>query len=161
MLGDWQLNSILIARSGTPFTPGIGNFNNSNDGNSIDSAERPDYAPGFTGGAVTGDPNHYINTSAYVLAPAGRYGNVGRNTLTGPALFSMDVSLLKTLARIKERMRLQFRAEAFNVLNRANFALPGNTTVVTRGGIVPGNAGVITSTATPSRQVQFALKLSF
>jgi hypothetical protein len=151
----------LSARSGTPFTPGIGNFNNSNDGNSIDSAERPDYAPGFAGSAVTGSPDHYINTSAYVLAPAGHYGNVGRNTLTGPGLFSMDVSLFKTVVRIKERMMVQFRAEAFNVLNRANFALPGNTNVITRGGVVPANAGVITSTATPSRQLQFALKLAF
>jgi hypothetical protein len=160
-LGGWQLNAILSAHSGTPFTPGIGNFNNSNDGNSIDSAERPDYAPGFSGSAVTGNPNHYINTSAYVLAPAGQYGDVGRNTLTGPGLFSVDLSLLKTVVRIRERLKVQFRAEGFNVLNRANFALPANTTVVTRGGVIPANAGVITSTATPSRQLQFALKFTF
>ena len=73
----------------------------------------------------------------------------------------MDVSLSKTVVRIKERMMVQFRAEAFNVLNRANFALPGNTNVITRGGVVPANAGVITSTATPSRQLQFALKPAF
>src|SRR5262249_15617501 len=139
----------------------IGNFNNSNDGNSIDSAERPDYAPGFTGRAVTGNPDHYINTSAYRLAPAGQYGNVGRNTLTGPALFSADGSLFQTVVTIRERLKVQFSAEAFNALNRANFALPGNTTVVTRGGVVPANAGVITATATPSRQIQFALKLTF
>jgi len=81
--------------------------------------------------------------------------------LTGPGLFSADLSLFKTVIRIKERIRVQFRAEAFNALNRANFALPGNTTVVTRGGVVPSNAGVITSTATPSRQFQFALKFTF
>jgi len=161
LLAGWQLNSILSARTGTPFTPAIGNFNNSNDGNSIDSAERPDYAPGFSGSAVTGDPNHYINTSAYRLAPSGQYGNVGRNTLTGPGLFTVDASLFKDVVRVRERMKIQFRAEAFNVLNRANFALPANTTVVTRGGVVPPNAGVITATATPSRQLQFALKLIF
>jgi hypothetical protein len=161
LLAGWQLNSILIARSGTPFTPGIGNFNNSNDGNSIDAAERPDYAPGFSGSAITGNPSHYINTSAYKLAPAGQYGNVGRNTLTGPGLFTVDLSLFKTVVRVRETMKIQFRAEAFNVLNRANFALPANTTVVTRGGVVPPNAGVITATATPSRQLQFALKLNF
>src|SRR5262249_16348920 len=133
----------------------------SRDGNTADFAERPSYAPGFSGSATTGSPDHYINLSAFVLAPAGEYGNVGRNVLAGPGLFTADVSLFKTLFNIEGKLKAQFRAEAFNVLNRANFALPGNTTVVTQGGVTPPDAGVITSTVTPSRQWQFAVKLTF
>ena len=155
------MNTIFSAHSGTHFSAGIGSFNNSNDGNGEDFAERPSYAPGFSGNPVTGDPAHYINTAAFVLAPAGRYGNVGRNTLVGPGYFSTDVSLFKTLFRIRESFKAQVRAEAFNVFNRANFALPDVTTVVTQGGVVPSSAGVITHTSTPSRQLQFALKLLF
>jgi hypothetical protein len=161
LLGGWQANTIFSAHSGTHFSAVIGSFNNSNDGNGEDFAERPSYVPGFSGNPVTGDPAHYINTAAFVLAPAGRYGNVGRNTLVGPGYFSTDVSLFKTLFRIRESFKAQFRAEAFNVFNRANFALPDVTTVVTQGGVVPSSAGVITHTSTPSRQLQFALKLLF
>src|SRR5262249_19187379 len=161
LLGGWQMNTIFSAHSGTHFSPGIGSFNNSNDGNGADFAERPSYAPGFSGNPVTGNPNHYINTAAFVLAPSGRYGNVGRNTLVGPGYFSTDVSLFKTLFRIRESFKAQFRAEAFNVFNRTNFALPDVTTVVTQGGVVPSNSGVITHTSTPSRQLQFAIKLLF
>jgi outer membrane receptor protein involved in Fe transport len=161
VVAGWQLNMIFSARSGLPFTPTIGSFNNSRDGNTANYAERPNYAPGFSGNAVTGNPARYINLNAFVLAPAGEYGNVGRNVLEGPGLLATDLSLFKTLFNIEGRLKGQFRAEAFNVLNRANFALPGDTTVVTQGGVAPPDAGVITSTVTPSRQLQFALKLIF
>jgi outer membrane receptor protein involved in Fe transport len=159
VLGGWQLNSIVTARSGFPFNPVI-SFNNSNDGNS-DNIERPDWAPGFTPeSAVTGDPNRYFNPEAFRIAPPGQYGNVGRNVLTGPGLFTVDLSLLKT-AKLGERATAQFRAEAFNLFNRANFALPDVMTVYTRGGVVPPNVGQITRTSTTSRQLQFGFKLIF
>lgn len=159
LLGAWQLNSIVTARSGSPFNPVI-SFNNSNDGNS-DNIERPSWAPGFTAeSAVTGDPNRYFNPNAFVIAPPGRYGNVGRNVLTGPNLFTVDLSLLKT-NKVGERASVQFRVEAFNLFNRANFALPDVVTVFTRGGVVPPNVGQITRTATTSRQLQFGLKFIF
>ena len=161
IVAGWQLNMIFSARSGLPFTPAIGSFNNSRDGNTADYAERPNYAPGFSGSVVTGNPAHYINLNAFALAPAGQYGNVGRNVLVGPGLFTTDLSLFKTLFSVGDRFKAQFRAEAFNVLNRGNFALPADTTVITQGGVVPPDSGVITSTVTPSRQLQFALKLIF
>ncbi len=76
--------------------------------------------------------------------------------MTGPGLGTWDVSLLKD-ARIRERLNLQFRAEIFNLLNRANFNLP-NAVAFTPSGPSP-TAGVITSTSTTSRQIQFGLKL--
>jgi hypothetical protein len=152
-LGGWELNSIISARSGTPFNPIIGG-NNSNDGNT-DAVERPDWAPGFTAdSAVTGNPNQYFNPNAFVVAPPGQFGNVGRNVLIGPNLFTVDVSMVKS-NKIGERATVQFRAEAFNLFNRANFRLPENVTLDTP------NIGVITRTATTSRQLQFGVKFIF
>ena len=91
-------------------------------------------------------------------ANAGFYGNVGRNTLIGPGLATWDFSVLKD-TRIRERLSVQFRAELFNILNHANFNQP-NEVAFTPSGISP-TAGVITSTSTTARQVQFALKLLF
>lgn len=156
---DWELNGIVTAHSGTPFNPVI-SFNNSNDGNP-NEVERPNWAPGFNPhNTITGNPNQYFNPHAFVLAPPGQYGTVGRDVLTGPNLFNMDLSLVKSY-KISERLSAQFRAEAFNILNNVNFALPGNLTVFTAGGVVPPNVGQITRTTTPSRQLQFALKLQF
>src|SRR5205814_10534321 len=92
----------------------------------------------------------------YTPANGGFYGNVGRDTLIGPGLATWDFSVLKDTP-IRERLNLQFRAEIFNLLNRANFNLP-NAVVFTPSGVSP-TAGAITSTSTTSRQVQFGLKL--
>ena len=93
---------------------------------------------------------------------AGTFGNAGRSVLRGPGLFNVDTSLFKRIP-IREIVTLQFRAEAFNVLNRANFAYPNF--VIFQGNSnnysYSDSAGQITSTATPSRQIQFALKLMF
>ncbi|HKZ79898.1 MAG TPA: TonB-dependent receptor [Pyrinomonadaceae bacterium] len=159
-LGGWELNSIITARSGTPFNPII-SFNNSNDGNT-DNIQRPDWAPGATPeSAVTGGVEHYFSASAFVPPPAGQFGNVGRNVLTGPGLFTVDLSFLKT-NKIGERLTMQFRAEAFNLFNRANFALPDVVTVFTdQDGTIPPNVGRITRTSTTSRQLQFGVKFIF
>src|ERR1019366_1938666 len=98
------------------------------------------------------DPN------AFVLPAVGTYGNMGRGTLTGPGLAGLDLSILKN-ARLSERAGLQIRAEFFNVLNRANFGTPN--AVVFSSGAISASAGLITSTTTTSRQIQFGLKLIF
>jgi hypothetical protein len=85
---------------------------------------------------------------------------VGRDVLTGPGLATVDFSALKKTA-LTERVSLQFRAEFFNILNRSNFGTP-NAVVFTSAAATPAaTAGVITSTATSSRQIQFGLKLLF
>ena len=123
--------------------------------------ERPDWAAGATpGNAITGDPQHFIDPKAFVIAPVGQFGNVARNALIGPGLFTVDLSLLKSY-RIREHANVQFRAEAFNLFNRANFALPDVVTVFTQGGVIPPNFGQITATTTTSRQLQFAVKFIF
>lgn len=96
----------------------------------------PINVPGGTG------PNH------------GRFGTLGRDTFRGPAFNNIDVSLVKETALLHEALKLQFRAEFFNVFNLVNFGLPANIR------LGPG-FGVIHSTAGTSRQTQFSLKLLY
>jgi len=159
LAGGWTVNSIVTLQGGFPFSPQL-SYNPSNNGDTRNPV-RPFANPAFAGPVILGSPNKWFNPSAF-LAPAntaangGFYGNVGRNTLIGPGLATWDFSMLKD-TRLRERLNLQFRAEIFNLLNRANFNLP-NAVVFTPSGVSP-TAGVITSTSTTSRQVQFGLKL--
>ncbi|HYT24798.1 MAG TPA: carboxypeptidase-like regulatory domain-containing protein [Candidatus Polarisedimenticolia bacterium] len=158
-VSGWMVNSIVTLQGGFPFSPQL-SYNPSNNGDTRNPV-RPFANPAFRGPVILGSPNQWFNSNAF-LAPAntaangGFYGNVGRDTLIGPGLATWDFSVLKD-TRIRERLNLQFRAEIFNLLNRANFNLP-NAVVFTPSGVSP-TAGVITSTSTTSRQVQFGLKL--
>jgi hypothetical protein len=89
-------------------------------------------------------------------------GNLGRNTLIGPGRLNLDSSVFKNIyiKRISDTFDVQFRAEFFNVLNRTNFAPPrDNRNIFDSSGNPIANAGLITSTQTPSRQIQFAVKV--
>lgn len=89
-------------------------------------------------------------------------GNLGRNTLIGPGLVNLDFSLVKNnyVKKISDAFNVQFRAEFFNILNRANFAPPlDNRNIFDASGALTSNGGLITATQTPSRQIQFALKV--
>jgi hypothetical protein len=152
----WQFNTIVTLLSGFPFTPQIGS-NRSGDGDTR-NPDRPSLNPAFTGPVVTGNPNQWFNPEAFILPTPGTYGNLGRGVYSGPGLADVDFSLFKNTA-ITERTNLQFRAEFFNLLNRANFGTP-NATVFSGASISP-SAGLITTTATTSRQIQFGLKLFF
>jgi hypothetical protein len=156
VLGGWQLNSIITVLSGLPLTPLDGN-NQTGTGEASNS-DRPSFNPDFTGPIITGTPNQWFNPNAFILQPSGTFGNVAKGSLRGPGLTDVDVSLFKTTT-LTERMRLQFRAEFFNVLNHPNFNTPNLT--IFSGGKISTSAGIITSTVTTSRQVQLALKLIF
>ena len=155
-LGGWQADGIATMLSGFPFTPQIGS-NRSGDGDTR-NPDRPSLNQSFTGPVVLGQASEWFNPNAFVLPAFGTYGNLGRGTYSGPGLADLDVSLLKD-TRVTERAQLQFRAEFFNVLNRTNLGTP-NATVFSNGAI-SSSAGVITATATTSRQIQFGLKLVF
>jgi hypothetical protein len=98
------------------------------------------------------------------LPDAGFYGNLGRDTVIGPALKDFDFSVVKNIP-FKESKSVQFRAEAFNVFNRANFNRPGPVTtsinLFTPSGDRITSAATIRSTLTDSRQIQLGLKLTF
>lgn len=156
LVSGWNINSIITLQGGFPFTPQL-SYNPTNNGDSRNPV-RPFVNPAFTGPVILGSPNQYFNPAAFLAPPAssGFYGNLGRDTLIGPGLATWDLSFLKD-THLTERWNLQFRAELFNVLNHTNFNQP-NAITFTPSGVNP-TAGLITSTATTSRQIQFGLKL--
>ena len=160
LVSGWSVNSIVTIQSGFPFTPQL-SYNPSNNGDTRNPV-RPFLNPDFSGPIVLGKPSQWFNPKAFLAPPAssGFFGNLGRDTLTGPGLATWDFSAFKTTT-LHERLALQFRAEIFNLLNRANFNTPNLITFTSSaaGTKTSGTAGAITSTSTTSRQVQFGLKL--
>jgi hypothetical protein len=162
-LNGWQWGGILHIASGEPFTPII-----TGDplGMKGDQFDRPDVltGPGCSGSRVNpGNPLHYIKTQCFALPnPSTRFGDAGRNILIGPGILNLDTSLVRNIGD-SEKFHAQFRVELFNVLNRTNFASPvvttNNTSLFGANGAPISSAGVLTSTTTTSRQVQFGLKL--
>jgi len=163
-ISGWQLGGVLAASTGVPFTAGVGG-----DALGIKSTDPNIDVPNLVGGpgcgsAVnSGNPVHYIKTQCFAVPdPIALRGNLGRNTLTGPGLLTFDFSVFKNnyIKKISDRFNAQFRAEFFNLLNHTNFSPPlDNRNIFDSGGSPIGNAGLITSTQTPSRQIQFAIKL--
>ncbi len=154
----WSVSAIQTIQSGLPFTPQLG-FNPTNNGDSRNPI-RPSWNPAYSGNVVLGSPNLYFNPAAFVVPANGTYGNVGRDTLIGPGIVSLDLSALKTTA-LTEKVRLQFRAEFFNALNHANLSTPNPVVFTSAASIASPTAGVITATSTTSRQIQFGLKVLF
>jgi len=156
MVSGWSVDSILTVMDGFPFTAQL-SYNPSNDGDTRNPV-RPFLNPNFTGNPILGTPTQWFNPAVFLQPPAnsGFWGNAPRNNLTGPGLATWDFSAVKNTS-LHERLNLQFRAEIFNLLNRANFNTPNLITFTPSG--VSGTAGAITSTSTTARQVQFALKL--
>lgn len=158
LLPGWQWTGILTVQNGMPVwvTGAVPSTLSA-----LEVANRsPNLLPGFTSQQITkGGPDLYFNPLAYSVPGARELGNLGRNTLVGPGLATLDTGLTK-ITPLTERWRLQFRAEVFNLLNRANFADPASSVFTATGGRV-GSAGSVTKTVTNSRQVQFSLKLSF
>jgi outer membrane receptor protein involved in Fe transport len=143
----WQLNAIVILHSGTPYDVTYqGDL--ANTGNTFVRAN-------LVGNAAPGDrtPEEWINTSAFAVPAPYTFGNLGRNSLRSDWYGNLDCSVFRRFP-IGERLKLEFRAEAFNATNSVVFAAPAN--VINALGF-----GVVTSTANTSRQVQVALKLAF
>jgi hypothetical protein len=160
LVSGWSITSIVTLQGGFPFTPQL-SYNPSNNKDNRNPV-RPFINPAFSGPTIIGTPEEWFNPNAFIAPPnnTGFYGNLRRNTLEGPGLATWDFSLIKDTP-LRERLHLQFRAEIFNFLNRANFNTP-NLIVATLNGTTPvpnPAAGNITSTSTSARQVQFALKL--
>jgi hypothetical protein len=156
LVGGWQLNMIVNLQSGFPFTPTLG-FNRSRNGDAR-APDRPNLVTGRTlGDIILGRPERWFDPTAFSLPAAGTYGSAGRNILIGPGVSTVDMSLFKN-TRFWERLTVQFRAEAFNLLNRTNFGLP-RSIVFNSDGTLSASAGLITNTSTTSRQIQFGLKL--
>jgi hypothetical protein len=157
LLYGWQLNVIGTANSGTPFTV----YDSANVSLQASSpplsaffASRPD---------LTGDPSagpqtveNWVSRSSYrrlnPVTQAGQFGNAGRNIAQGPGAINFDASLMKDIP-VREHVKVQFRAESFNIVNHANFSVPV-------ADLASPNFGRVL-TAGPARLTQFGLKLLF
>ena len=118
--------------------------------------------PGCQSLVNPGNPNNYIRLQCFTFPnPPNRFAG-GRNVLIGPGLANFDMSLFKNnpVKRISETFNVQFRAEVFNIFNRSNFNPPTSNEIILDGSGNPApGAGLIDSTSTTSRQLQFALKI--
>jgi Carboxypeptidase regulatory-like domain/TonB-dependent Receptor Plug Domain len=156
VVSGWSVNSLVVLQAGFPMTPQL-SYNPSNNGDTRNPV-RPFLNPDFHGSPILGKPGQWFNPKAFLAPPAnsGFFGNLGRDTLTGPGLATWDFSAVKSTP-IHERLNLELRAELFNLLDRANFNTP-NLIFFTPTG-VSGTAGAISSTSTTARQVQFGARL--
>ncbi len=206
VLGGWQLGGILNARTGIPIevlltrndvvyrdnrTGAIVNNPIVVDGSPVTTAtintpgggasrsiRRPDLVPGVNPYLRNG--TQYLNPAAFAMPAPGTFGNLARNALTGPGLAQLDFTVSKRFA-ITEAKNFEFRAEFYNILNRANFASPPSTLANALGTgtnqIQPGQAftaasagggfGILSSTVSrdvgigTNRQIQFSLRFNF
>jgi hypothetical protein len=153
MLDGWQITGIVSATSGYPFTISTG-FDRV--GYAGTGTPRPNYISGCQ--VAEGNVSQWFNPACFALQAAGTLGNVGRDNVIGPTNVDADAAILKD-TKLTEVIRLQFRAELFNIFNHPNYGLP-NASVFTASGPNP-TAGQITTIVGSSRQVQFGLKLIF
>jgi hypothetical protein len=145
------MNGIFNFQSGTPFsvTSGVDNSQ------SAINADRANLIgdPHLDSGRPTAQLiQKYFNTAAFTVNPVGTFGNAGRNILFGPGVKNIDFGIIKTFS-MKERYKLQFRAEAFNLFNHPNFNNPN-------ANVSAATFGKITAVGAP-RVLQLALKAMF
>jgi len=158
LTSGWTVSAIANVMTGFPFTPQLG-YNPTGNGDTRNPV-RPNWNPNFNGKLYPRTTSQYFNPEAFLPPATGTYGNVSRDSLTGPGLTELDFSATKN-AHLTERLGLQFRAEFFNVLNHTNFMTPNEVVYTSATSGISPTAGLVTSTSTTSRQIQFGAKLVF
>jgi hypothetical protein len=170
LLDGWQLSSIAQVRTGNPLTVFVsGNRSRSQWAPALGPGigrDRASFAPGRSAAdAVVGRPEQWFDATAFATPPAGTFGNTGRGEFEGPDLRTLDLSMTKSARwdRLGDGSRVEFRIEAFNVLNRANFAPPNLSVYAGAADVEPPlpNFGRIRSTVTSSRQIQLGMRVVF
>jgi hypothetical protein len=154
LVNGWETFGILTLQSGRPFTVALlSEIDNSGTGRSILGFGAND-RPNLIGNPELSNNStlQWFNTAAFAFPAPGTFGNAGRNILEGPGFQNLNVSLVKN-THFTETVKLQFRAEAFNLFNHPNFNLPDNF-------LGSPTFGRITSARDP-RHIQFGLKLLF
>jgi hypothetical protein len=147
-VGQWELSAVYSAQSGLPFTVNL-SFDNANAGTSS-------YPNRICDGNISNRSlQSWFNTGCFVAPASYVFGNEGRNVLNGPGKNNLDLGVHRSFRiPVRETMRLEFRAEAFNFFNHPQFGLPGTT-------IGNPGVGIISGTAVNNRIVQLALRLTF
>jgi len=159
VLGGWQVNSVVLARSGQPYSVTLGAVTRSGTGWTTN--QRPNVVSGVDHvGAIDG-PTGWLNPAAFSNPAAGTFGNLGRNTERGPHFIQVDVSLFRNLSLV-DNQRVQLRVEIYNVINRLQLPSAPNANF-----LAPGTFGRFFNTFGrtegfgTSRQIQFAVRYLF
>jgi hypothetical protein len=160
ILGGWQINGIFSAFNGRQYTL-------TSDATSLNmpgNTQTPDQIKPTVAkiGCVGPDENcYFFDTTAFAPVTDVRFGNVGRNTMRAPGVVNMDMSMFRTF-KMTERIRMEFRAEAFNISNTPHFNAPdSDVTSSSFGKILSTDDGYGTSAGTRSREFRFGLRLDF
>jgi hypothetical protein len=160
LLSNWQIASMVQVSDGNPFSAILGYIPAGFIAGGGDQTYYPNLTPGASNNPVVGGPDRYFDASVFQLPAAGRVGDLGRNTLIGPGLATVDLSLTKNNP-VGEGKNVQVRIEAFNILNRSNFGVPQRN-IFSLGSTVPrADAGRITQTSTTARQLQVGVRFTF
>jgi hypothetical protein len=161
-LRDWRFVGNFAASAGSPFTPVIGG--DPLGTRSSDPYDVPNrlYGSGCSSATNRGNPAAYLKLECFAFPnPTNVLGNLARNSILGPGLSNLDVSIFKDnhLRRISDSLNLQLRAEIFNVVNHPNFLPPlDHRSVFNAQGQLINGAGQIDTTSTTSRQLQLGIK---
>ena len=162
VLGDWAISAIGTAQSGLPVNITIDRSNGSVPGAfAISGAERPNYVAGISitppGGST---PGEWINPAAFSSPASGTFGNLGRNAFRAPRITQLDLGLSKYVP-VAERLSIRFRADVFNVFNRAQYGAPAADVSRTNFGTITTTiSNYATGRGTP-REFQLSAKISF
>jgi len=149
ILGGWQVQTIIILRSGIPYTPVVG----TDVANTGVGSQRPNLNPSYSNPSFQKTLAKWFDPTRYVQAPSLTYGNVKGSTLRSDMWRQYDASIFKNF-NMPGETKLSFRAEAFNLPNTTSFSAPGAT-------VTSATCCAVTTTSTNSRDIQFALKYDF
>lgn len=165
LIEGWQVGSVLTVQSGAPFTPfvsgGISGADEVQITGTGNDTDRPNVASAsFYPSRQT--PQQWVNVSAFSAPSPFTFGNAGRNILRGPGLGSCDFTVHRDF-RLGESSRLEFRAEMFNIFNRANFDIPQRNLAASSFGqifnTVQPVAGLASGGPGEPRELQLGLRL--
>ena len=154
LLRNWSVGSLVRVRSGIPFSVQTGGLDRGRQ--TLDAPDYPDVCPGASPNPVLGGPEQYFDPRAFCLQAEGFIGTAPRNSVIGPGFATVDLMISRSL-RFTTTQSLQLRFEVFNLLDRANFALPVNA-IFNPDGSYRSDAGRITSTVGTPRQMQLGVK---
>jgi hypothetical protein len=153
IIGNWQTNAIFLIRSGTVYNVYVSG-DVANTGNvGWTQYERANLV-GDPGAITNKTWDHYINTAAFQIPAQYTFGNLGRDRFRTDPYWNLDFSLFRRFP-ITERFKIEFRAEAFNIMNTVIYGQPNNDMADA------ANFGRMTSTANKPRQLQLGAKFVF
>jgi hypothetical protein len=150
---NWHVSTLYQVQTGFPFTVSV--FGDTANAGTVlgENPIRANYTGEPIFGPDTRTSDHWLNTAAFAAPPAFTFGNVGRNSVYGPGLQTLDFAVVRDFS-LTEKMKFQFRGEFFNALNHTNLGTPDRF-------VNTPQFGTISETTTPGREIQLSARISF